>query len=492
VGVFNIHPKSAAYSSITCSLLEDSTTDYQVTPGSIDLNEGERVMALSGDSRALNEFAVSIKFSVAVFGATQAEVISNTETLRQALSDERGGYIEYRPRGLGVSVLTTWYEYKAGSSPVLALGAKAFDHGVLDSVLKQLNRTDSAVMVNCALDTRSIATSDPSSLISLSGPTSIDNYDDGTHDNSITLSNSSIKGIGIRPVVYVGATTTNSDDAILMHVKKMRVGANSRVGWIEAETYGNGNWPTASDATVSNDEYCAATGLGYINFPLTGDSTYVGYIKPIMCIRQAASLSGKNEINFSISPPAGSPNIVTTFKGWGPGDTNWYLFFGMREVVWPPWKIPPWVTDSTTPSVSDYLGAENVFAVQHGYDGEPFSTFDLDFVYLATAHDWIGILDYTEVDASANYRAVFDGVSQSGYTANSASNDEFVKPANKRGSPWRNLLLEKGWDYRFTFFAMKMGGTYSFADGYGRYDHDTTMSVTVKGLYLTVYPFSES
>jgi hypothetical protein len=30
------------------------------------------------------------------------------------------------------------------------------------------------------------------------------------------------------------------------------------------------------------------------------------------------------------------------------------------------------------------------------------------------------------------------------------------------------------------------------ADGYGKFYHDSVMSVVVKGVYLTIYPFSES
>lgn len=493
MGVFIIHPNSAAFSDITCSLQEDGTTDFQVIPASIDLNEGARGLAVDGDVRGLDQFTVPIKFNMMIFGSTQADVMANTETLRQALMDEKGGYIEYRPRGLGTSVLTTWYEYRAGTPPVPTRGAVGFDRGIIDSAIGQLGREgDQVIMVRCGLDTKPWATSDPATLVTLVTATNIDNYDDDEHDNSVILSNSNMKGAGFLPVVYVGSSTENS---VLMHVKKMRVGANSRGGWIEAEDYyGGSDWEYAGESGISGDACARTDGTLPRELPFAFeafDSTYVGMMKFLLCLDNSyETIRWRLWMRIGDSWTQSLWLQSQPFDFEPPAIDTWCLIFGMPEMPFPAVPLPSWLTDTSTPSIGDWFTTyDNLTLVAERQEGPVGSHYlRADFIYAAAANDWIGIAGRSDINGGANTRLVFDAVKRGAYVIEIATN-YWLELAEKRGSPWRDLVLRKGWDYRFTFMLLNIS---SFADGYGTFSHGATMNITVKGIHLTIYPFSET
>lgn len=489
MGVFVIQPRSPALSDITCSLIEDDSIDYQVIPGTIDFAEEKRV-DLTSEGNA-NEMATA-KFSMVVFGSTQANALANAETVRRAVVDKQGGYIQYRPIGLD-SAMSTYYWYRGGKTPKMVQGVSATHLGKIDQSFVRANNTDKfAIALQIKVEIRPWATSDPSSYVTVVTSTSLSNCDDADQDNSVVVDNDDLKGAGFIPIIEATGNP-GGVDSMLMQVRKMRTTETTRLDWIEGEDFRV--WDTEPTlASASAGAYGRFNGgtddaVEYTSFSGI-DSTYVGVISPIVAVRLQTGTDSYRFRFYSGSPSTLFPKYVRTdWLDFEPGDTSWYVLRGFDEVPFPIVAIPNHIDDDSTPDVGGFVSSNAQLSLEweDTTDGGG-SGFDVDWVFMAKSDDWIAFFSGSSALSSRIF--VVDGVSRDCWIEWSSS---FEENLNKYGSAWADLFLEKGWDHRISFVWLSSNtGTFTVPSGISLYSHTTAYNVVVKGLHATIYPFSES
>jgi hypothetical protein len=510
MGVFNIHPKGL--SSITCSLMETETVDYQVDPTKIDMNESARLEVIyaqgemGGSVRKSRAGLVAIKFRMAVFGSTQATAMANARTVVQALTNPDGGYIEYRPVDLSASVMSTYYHYLQSKPPKLTKGGVALAAAIMARMGQRGRDQEYGIQIDCEVMTKAWATSDPETLIPITTVSNLDNHDDAADDNFVIIQDSDIKGDALLPVITVDPDVV-SINTLIVYSRAMRVGANTNLDWIEGEDYfeASGSASTTVDANASNGEYAHDSGSTvFFRYYLPEfDSTYLGHVTPIISARTSSSGT-----TYSIIVRLRRylmEGIIETILG-SKSDAAWYisnaalwcLLHGFGEIDMPGIPIPDYITDDTSPTIGEYIkGQVSAPAPVDGIIVELYATrtggsgsLQVDWLCLAKADEFIvkgqsqQRTGYVDDDGyHLEFGALSDGFA---VLYNDPTPDRLKCTWQKYGMPMRGFILLKGFDHRLRFI------TAYYYDDPPETRPISTFDVTIKGIYGTVFPFEES
>jgi len=478
MGVFKIHPDNL--STITCSIFEDETATYQVVPSSIDMNEQERAMATQLGFVARG--VVDIKFMVICFGTTQESAMSAFRALQRAVMDKPGGYIEYKPVGLGASVRSTFYRYDnryAVSVPRIALAGMIHGPG-MEKLARVNSASDYGISVEVMLKTFPWAMSDPDSAVTVKSVSGLDNYDDGTHDSSFVIDSSSdIIGDAILPIVRVYRTDADAANIrqVYVHVREALEGTSTNLDLIYADDFGTLNNFTLTAGAVPGGYYLTTSSSGAQATWTLGtdggidmDRTYTGKITPILLARVTG---GSYYVKVAV---AGVVSNQINSKTLTVSDTDW-RFYIFDELDFPPFVIPDSIQEA---DVGDFMAN-----VELKVSVTQISAGDFQFVWLwiPVSTRWIAKL---ESDGSSGQitqydRLSIDAFTQQVYRFSNPSTPEFEYAWRKYGVNWAKFILRKGFDSRVRILCQDDDV----------YDMDFVSDITLAGYYLTVYPFEE-
>lgn len=480
MGKFILHP--TLLSDITLSLVRSSkTSNYIVAPGSIDMNEAERIKVLysdgeqSGAVRKTRMGLVPITFKVVVFGSTQANAMVNYRTLVRAITNPQGGTLEYVPDGLS-GVLSTYYHYLQSAAPRIRRG------GMAKEIMEGYGHIDIAsnsYAIECIvkLMTEAWATSDPETLITINAQVTLDNHDDASNDNHLVVSSSSIKGDVLFPFITAGDNYIATIQTVLLQRRRMRIGANTNLDWIEAEDVSNPtNFSSLPDASVSGGDYMRCTAAsGDLQANLQGlgmDSTYFGKITPILCVRVDTSTTYSVTVSVKNLYATLQTTPAVSLSG-----NYWQLIYTLSELDLPPITLPSHLDDDTSPTIGAYVTED--MRIQYTFTRTSGSGgIDVDFLLFAKADQWIGNIQSAGYVLSTTSYLKIDSISQCAHLV-PISGGEFWEQWGKYGSSWADLGLEKGFDHRLRFFWHSQG----------TFSHTERLKVDVKGIFGTVYPF---
>jgi len=494
MGKFVLHP--TLLSDITFSLVGSSkTSNYIVAPKSINMNEAERIKILysSGEQGGAvsksRSGIVPIVFKVIVFGSTQANAMANYETLVRAIMSPMGGTLEYIPNGLS-GVMSTYYHYLQSAPPMIRQG------GMNASMMEGYGHIDIAANsygIECVVQlmTEAWATSDPFTLNTIVSQTTLDNNNDASNDNYLTVPNSSIKGDGVLPVIDVefNLYSTYYITHMLLHKKKELTGTVDDLDWFEAEDMTDpfSEWTTTVDSAASdgNKEISVVNEHANIRFNLSSsiDRTYLGKVVPIICTKHASSGTVTCWIRWYPTTYSSGFRTLVEFD-FGVGNSDWRIAVSDQEFDLPPLEIPSHVDESSTPTIGSYL-SQIPFDIDF-YDGTSLITdLEFDFLWLPTTDDWISLAvneDTYWLDGSITR---FD--SRTGNVTIIDSSDRLLHIPKHYGRPISDLIFEKGYDHRLSILGWRAVTASS-----GGYTKQNTFDVTVKGIYVTIYPFNEA
>ena len=489
MGTFIYHPKNLT--SITCNMMTDPTNDYQVDPRFIDFAPDKRLEIIyaqgkvGGAVRGTRAGLAPFKHQVIVKGTSMADALSNARSLLQAIINEDGGYLEYKPEGLAAGVLSTYYHYLKSKPPKL-LGRGALTDAVMSSryVKDEDSTATHFVKYSVELSTEARATSDPETLITITGPTGIFNHDDAGHNNFITVPSSAIKGDAIIPIIEIvggGSAVGFEIDRLIVHKRAIPVGDTSGLDWIEAEDLdGDGNWAAYVDAAISGGNGANTAQSSFLFFRnLEWAEAYLGKVAAIICAKTSTT-----NVVYTMFPYTGQ--AATTHesqRGEAVSNTAWSIYYSFDTLDLPPVATPVYLDDASTPTIGEYLsdGARVGMRVDKVGNG----TLSIDFLVFALADDWIAAFetDAMHIDEAGSpwYFAV-DAISELSHGKQTAD-DHFVHSWDKFGGPLSELILEKGFDHKIRFLGW---------NGSSGYDIDHEFDITVKGIYATIFPFSET
>lgn len=196
-----IHPSGA--SDLTMGLAASEpyagSTPYIVPLQTLDFNEEMRWQAVYDQAppgeggEAVSEYGplVPVPFQVVIKEGTRAEMVSAYNDLQGALLNRSGGTIEYKPDGIGIDVLSTFYHYVRSRPPrLLDMPGNRWDAGPKSDGKYTL-------YVEVEFLTQPIATSDPDNPETISDLTAtIQNWvdDSPAQTNHVTIDAADIKG----------------------------------------------------------------------------------------------------------------------------------------------------------------------------------------------------------------------------------------------------------------------------------------------------------
>lgn len=192
--ILKLHPTGYAALDFNAGVAPTGADTYTFTAdlGRLRLNEEDRVAwdyeqnALGGSATQPKTGLVSVVFPVIVKALTSVARRTAYRALLQAVTNRRGGKLEYKPEGASIS---TFYHYVASGAPSLIQDPRnRWDSGPTSDGLYTL-------AVEVELQTQPVATSDPDNPVALTElSTRVANWKDATRDNRVTIPKESIKG----------------------------------------------------------------------------------------------------------------------------------------------------------------------------------------------------------------------------------------------------------------------------------------------------------
>jgi hypothetical protein len=190
-----IHPTGLA--DVTMNL--DCDGDFIVPAQTVNFNEHLRRQVVYGDfargdgGEAISDKTplVPVTWNVSIRGTTKEDLISSYNTLERALTNRKGGTIEFKPDGVGAGVLSTFFHYVQSSPPKrVARPGNRWDDDMVSS-------NEYTMYVEVEFKTQPAATSDPDNPTTLTElADTLENWSDDSpaQDNTVTISASNLKG----------------------------------------------------------------------------------------------------------------------------------------------------------------------------------------------------------------------------------------------------------------------------------------------------------
>lgn len=488
-GVFTIRPHNL--SNITCQIAgDDISVNYVLDPNSVELHATERMAQQSRPGL----FSCPFGFKLWVFGDTQAGTITNAKTVVVAMTNPDGGFIEYRPRGLSTGVLTTYYHYcaRAGEHPELD-DPVAFDEAKMAQLGYRGGGQKYGMVLNIEVSTRPYGTSNPTSLATLKTATSIDNAHDATYDNTLTILDGAIKGVGAMPVLMISPDAATNCDRLLLHRKTLPAGSalSTRfdVWEVEDMQVEGGSWGAVADGNASDGDYRrtnSAAGIllatPFNHYSGLAPRPFFGKITPIL-VNCWSDNGSSYRARFRMA--SGLTGSIVVYSNWVtvPARTTGeeFVLYTFTELDFPPSPWPPeWVADASWGArfSNTVLKLEVDQISGSGY-------VNLDWLFVASSHDFISVFEAgSGADLVTGSRMWIDPFNQAAYTENASGNYYRHDHWFKYGSPYERMIMGKGYDHRLRFVFWR--------DADDTYVRTAAHTITIYGLHLTIFPFETS
>lgn len=194
----NLEPAGRTAITFSTSSVDAATSGYYAPADYLELNEAKRdeIFYSGGTGIDGGEYIshhgplVEVTFRVFVWGDTKAQCILRAQALNEAVNNNGGGTLEYKPEG--ITTRSTYYTYVKSLIPGLA--------GVQDNKWDNPNVSAPSsepyiLAFDVTLQTMPLGTSDPDNLVSLTlSRTTIKNTRDGADYNYFDIDGDDIKG----------------------------------------------------------------------------------------------------------------------------------------------------------------------------------------------------------------------------------------------------------------------------------------------------------
>jgi len=482
-GIFTIKPKFQ--SNIVCTLGESTTVKYYVLSSRIDWKEQDRVKikyvsggtggAVSGEQRGL----ANATFDMFIFGDSQADAMAQLRTISRALTSKLGGFIQYRPRGLGASILSTYYHYLQSPLPAIQSQGAISDY---TGVVGQEGRTHTyTIKCKCTVAIKAWATSDPTSPVTIKSSTGIQNFTDGSNVNYVVVEDSAIKGDGFIPIIEYSRTDAEAYlvYALWAQFHKMTIGNEDVLDFVDSDEF-DPAMTNVVDGTVCGGEYertaDALRATLIIPTHWAGiDQMYFGKVSPIACVKT----SGSYTLLLEYYQSSTGEYVTAGTKAFTNAD---WVVTPFTQVDFPIVLPPDYIAND---EADDWLGYAywklTITQVSAG-------NFDIDFIWMPRSDEWLAKLYSLDSDSASHSMDTDDEITIDGYTGivyrgQPITTKTILSTWNKDGPSLHMLVLEKGLDHRISFLAV---------DEDEIYRHAFTANVTVYGLHATIYPFEEA
>jgi len=482
-GLFKIHPENG--STITCSLTNDDNETYIVP--NYDFKEAEREKVLyseglsGGKVNGIDYGDVEADIQFIIAGDTWEEIAAAQRVLSQAFRDPDGGYIEFRPAEFSSSVMSTWYHYLQSGPPTA--GGKNSKPVVSGYKLAEFYEYKVTI--------KAWATSDPNTYETIVSSTAITYGARGS--NYITVSDSSIKGDGVIPIIELDLDG-NVIGKLLIYQKRLIPGNPIAQDFFETNAAElnlgavGGSWTVnVVDATATNNGYsrldadsghvqlhAAASTLSDVN------SDYFGKI----LIVAGMWIEGSGEWTARpYTTGAGTTEYANTISLTG---TIKDAMHEASEMNYPPFNILEELSSSSTPTLAEWVldnSGSNIGFSLTKISGT--TQLSLDFIWLVnTSNGWITSIEHPTGGNAVSGLSylVIDSIKNTIYEEyRYLTTRNLRKVWKKVGMPYSDFVLNKGFDHRIRLLGLNTSG----------YDADDTGNVTLKGVYITIYPFDE-
>lgn len=370
--------------AITFDLDADSMAagSYVVDLNTLRLGEGgreemeyaQRTGAEGGDLVGVQNPLVPVTFEVVSVDGSRAEMLEMVHDLRVALS--AGGWLEYKPEDLPVGASASYYAYQPSAPGGLKQKRRnRWDGPSVSEGEASVYRTECLV----SLMTYPFLTSDPDSPVEVVAETTVENRDDATGDNFITIPAAALDGDSraLLQILMRNMEQGFYDDVLNVYVFPRVHGlANYKITFEPGTVVvGATEWATIADAgRASGDSYQRLTpatdDLVYrLQFHVTDWTDFVGRHLLMIACRDNGGSEGDFEVRGGWSLGVGDVKDPTPWKTTrGEWLGEWQLF-SLGEM-----EFPGTQTVEVEEAATDPYYELEVFRNSGGA-----GTFDVDF-----------------------------------------------------------------------------------------------------------------
>lgn len=448
---------------------------YVVNVDTLRFREAEReiveyaqqVGAEGGDVVGVQNPLVELSFEVVVVDNSRAGTMAMAHDLRVAL--QAGGYLEFKPEDLPGGVTSSYYAYlRGGPGGLKAKARNRWDRAPKTEGAVELYFTEHLV----SLMTFPLLLSDPDSPITAVAATTVENRDDATGDNYVTIPAATLNGDSraLLQITMRNLETGEYDDVFGVYVFPRIFGLSGYRIVFEPGTIvvGSTEWATLGDATRSGGGYQrlipSADDVVYrLQFQVNNWENFVGRHLLMIACRDNGGGEGDFEVRGGWSLGTGELKDPTPWKYTrGEWFGEWQLF-SLGELEFPGTQMVDVEEANTIP----YYELE-VFRNSGGS-----GTFDLDFFIAAPVDLRPLYVDCSEVSFLNDHRLLLSNLEYPTQVAHIVDQSTYalhgpVKPLGLL--PLANCGREATNGYRLYFFWERRGGTLVVDDSFAGYD----------------------
>lgn len=270
----------------------------------------QRVGAEGGDVVGVQNPLVPLSFEVVVCDSTRAGTIQMVHDLRVAL--QAGGMLEYKPEDLPGGVTSSYYVYlRSGPG-----GLKKARNNRWDRVASDSGGTDVFYTTHLvSLMTYPLLTADPSSPITAVAATTVENRDDATGDNFVTIPAAALDGDSraLLQITMRNLETGSNDEVVGVYIFPRIDGLTNYKITFEPGTIvvGATEWATINDpGQASGGSYQRLTptsdDIAYrLRFQVTNWADFIGRHLLMIACRDNGGTVGDYEVRGGWSLGAG-------------------------------------------------------------------------------------------------------------------------------------------------------------------------------------------
>lgn len=483
-GIFKIHPTNDA--TITMDTMDTRDTAAYCL-ASQDLKEPEREKILYSEDKfggsVIGNTAglVTVRFNIVINGNTLEEVAQNMATIRTALSNPDGGYIEYRPAGYSASTISTYYKYLKSSPPRVMLRQGEMGPSSSSYSLANLYSFDVKIFA--------LATNNPDDAEDIIASGSCWTYTSGAELGYMIVPESSIKGDGLLPIISVrNASGSEAKEGVVIISSEIETGSED-LDWYDGTlAYDRSN--VAVEYSSSEGFYTSSPiTTWWVDFPIQETTRLLyGKCTPIISYKFTVAALDIWQIRMVYSADEAN-SAVLPLNDWMdmPGVTHgldyWNLII-LNSINMPPVPFPEHLPISyihqrvgfqvrVTDAVARNINIFGVLLPNMSSNG-----------WLAK-YDTVNLWPFDALSTASSLAA--NCISGMSYRYNG------VPPAaidvthvwDKQGMTPRDAIMPKG-----TYQVRAVCGT-AYGWGHSISTTDNEAFIVVQGLFYTVYPFSE-
>jgi len=305
-----LHPATEGLSDITFdqSGATGATSGYIVPAGSIRLHEEKRLEIAyaqsprrdGGEVSGAHGPLVPLEFDVLISGTSRADMLEKADALYSAVTCPDGGTLEFKPDGVGASVMSTFYHYLQSPPPALVQSR--------DNRWDNPAKADSRyrILAQVTLMTLPFATSDPDSPVIVINGATVYNVGDGSQDYA-TATASVVKG-GLPALVRLSVTPGGTGDAAvgrLLLANRTRGLTNFDATYLSSSAIApTGVWSNQVDASRCGGSYerCTPTANGEVygrRFTISNWSDHKGRVAIAVIVRSNGTAKREFDIYYA-------------------------------------------------------------------------------------------------------------------------------------------------------------------------------------------------